>query len=368
MSRTLVIDALGAAIEIDGSALTEIAWQSVLTAWQDARTDTRAAPTATVIAHGTVPPPTMLAGLSVDVTLAALKQRAGDLLLLHAAGLAMPDGRVIALVGPSGRGKTTAARVLGSELGYVSDETVGIAADGTVMPYRKPLSLIEHASHVKVQRSPSELGLRPLADPPLRLAALVLLERNDRNSEPRLEKLDLAEAIASLAQQASYLGRMPRPLLTIRSHVESIGGVHRIAYSDVSTLVPVLSNLAADVAVPPPREIHDQTPDTPTPDNARGRFGGASGPTYRRVQPLDAVVLEDERLLLLVRLGEYSTRVFVLDGIAPTLWNASADPVTVAELVAATVDRHGAPIGQDATESVTATLDQLADAGIIVRV
>ena len=78
------------------------------------------------------------ASLSIDVTLAALAQRAGELLLLHAAGLAAPDGGgVVVLVGPSGRGKTTAARVLGRHFRYVSDESIGIDTDGTVLPYRR---------------------------------------------------------------------------------------------------------------------------------------------------------------------------------------------------------------------------------------
>ncbi|MGL1701453.1 hypothetical protein ACSTH3_00245, partial [Vibrio parahaemolyticus] len=48
---------------------------------------------------------------------------------------------MLALVGPSGAGKTTAVRVLGGHFAYVSDETIGIARDLTVADYRKPLSI-----------------------------------------------------------------------------------------------------------------------------------------------------------------------------------------------------------------------------------
>ena len=174
MRRTLLIDAIGTVIEIDGSALTDDGWAAVQHAWSGAVvvSDGCAGPSATVTAHGAVITESMLASLSIDVTLAALEQRAGEVLMLHAAGLATDEGRVVVLVGPSGRGKTTASRVLGRDFGYVSDESVGIEADGTVLPYRKPLSIIEDHDHLKAQRSPKELGLRPLPDRPLRVAAL----------------------------------------------------------------------------------------------------------------------------------------------------------------------------------------------------
>ena len=164
--------------------------------------------------------------------------------MLHAAGLATDEGRVVVLVGPSGRGKTTASRVLGRDFGYVSDESVGIEADGTVLPYRKPLSIIEDHDHLKAQRSPKELGLRPLPDRPLRVAALVLIERDPGVAEPRVERLDPAEGIVGLAEQASYLGRLPHPLRTLWSHVAAVGGVHRVTYSDAATLAPAIAQLA----------------------------------------------------------------------------------------------------------------------------
>lgn len=369
MTRTLSIDAVGARIDIDGSAVTDDAWVAVQTAWQDARADpaTVSLPDATVHAHGSVSTRSMLAALSIDVTLAALRERAGDLLMLHAAGLAMPDGRVVVLVGPSGRGKTTASRVLGREFGYVSDEAVGIAADGAVFPYRKPLSLIEHGNHLKAQRSPKELGLRSLPAFPLRLAALVLLERDEESGHPRLERLDLAEGIVGLAGQASYLGRIAQPLLAIKAHVDAVGGVYRIVYREVSTLAPLLLQLATGVHRPIP-QVHPWESPIPPEYAKRHPSPDSAEPAYRRVDALDALALEDGRLLLLLRLGEYSTKVFVLDGIAPTIWNNLARPLTLSELVIATVRAHGLPPAQDAAASLSAVLDRLTEAGILARV
>ena len=126
----------------------------------------------------------MLSGLSQQVTLAAIEAARGRAWMLHAAGIATPDGAVVVLVGPSGRGKTTASRALGTVYGYVSDETVAIDDDGRVWPYRKPLSVIEDSGARRRQLAPSALGLQPLPDAELRVAAVVLLDR-DPSSIPR---------------------------------------------------------------------------------------------------------------------------------------------------------------------------------------
>ena len=55
---------------------------------------------------------------------------AGERINLHAGGVADERRRVLALVGPSGTGKTTATLALARRLGYVSDETVSIDPAG----------------------------------------------------------------------------------------------------------------------------------------------------------------------------------------------------------------------------------------------
>jgi hypothetical protein len=372
MRRTLLIDAIGTVIEIDGSALTDDAWTAVQHAWSGAVVVSTAAPgpSATVPAHATVTTASMLASLSMDVTLAALEQRAGELLMLHAAGLATDDGRVVVLVGPSGRGKTTASRVLGRDFGYVSDESVGIEADGTVLPYRKPLSIIEDNGHLKAQRSPKELGLRPVPDRPLRVAALVLIERDAGAAEPRVERVDPAEGIVGLAEQASYLGRLPHPLQTLRSHVAAVGGMHRVTYSDAATLAPAIAQLAG--REPSRVERQDRSEPSAAPEPLRTAPATTSvapdrsAPTYRRVPVLDTLALDDDRLVLLVHHGGSTPRVIVLDGIAPTIWAATADPTALTIIAAAAVARHGEPAGSDAASLVAASVAQLESEGLLV--
>lgn len=363
MSRALAVKALGATIRIDGTALTDEGWAAVQSAWRDAAADAPPADAigATVAAHGGTPNPSMLSRLSIEVTLAALKARAGELLMLHAAGLATEDGRVVVLVGPSGRGKTTASRVLGREFGYVSDESVGIAADGTIAAYRKPLSLIEHGRLPKAQRSPSELRLRPLPAAPLRLAALVLLERDGDADEPRCERVDVAEGIVRLAEQASYLGRLPLPLHAIASHVESAGGVHRVTYRDAETLAPLVRELAA--REPGRAAVRAPASSEPVVTPRLSPLPGTR--VYGRLPVLDALTLDEHRTILLVRGGEPHTKVVVLDGIAPTLWRSASRPTAHAELVEVAVAAHGHPAGADAAALVDATIAELVDAGIL---
>jgi len=110
--------------------------------------------------------------MSTQVTLASLKANAGNLIMLHAGGIADLHGGVAVLVGPSGRGKTTTTRFLAQSYGYVSDETIAIKKDGEVVPYRKPLSIIEKGYKYKRQIAPSDLGLLSLPESKLQLRGI----------------------------------------------------------------------------------------------------------------------------------------------------------------------------------------------------
>ena len=99
-----------------------------------------------------------------EVTVAAILERAGELTMLHACGVADQNGAVIALVAKSGTGKTTASSQLARTFGYITDETVAIRPDGTVVPYPKPLSVKQATpGAAKLQVGPDELGLKPRA-------------------------------------------------------------------------------------------------------------------------------------------------------------------------------------------------------------
>lgn len=183
--------------------------------------------------------------LSPAVTTRMIESRAGELVMLHAAALADPaTGATAVLVAPSGTGKTTAASTLGKALAYVTDETSAITPDGTVLPHRKPLSVIE-TGHLKAQRSPSELGMRT-TDRECHLGAILLLDRQvDHVGEPQLSRLEMVDALAALAPENSYLSRLERPLHRLADLIHLAGGAHRVTYREAADLAPLVARLLA---------------------------------------------------------------------------------------------------------------------------
>lgn len=276
--------------------------------------------------------------------------------MLHAAGLALPDGRVIALIGPSGRGKTTASRVLGSSLGYVSDETVAIDDEGRVHPYRKPLSIIEEPAAPKVQRAPSQLGLGALPGAPLQLAAIVLLERRDGVAEPYTERVTFADALEEMVTQSSYLMELPTPLQTVWRHVHEVGGVHRVTYSEAESIVELVTALAVY-----PQRTTDVN--AVVPDWHRRKVPSGGG--YVRSALRDAIVVGDG-VAVMAEDADGARRAHVISGIGAELI-AAAEGVTFDSLVERVLSAHGAPPEGNPTDLVARALEALAGAGIVGR-
>jgi hypothetical protein len=180
--------------------------------------------------------------LSGRVTLAAIQRQAGRLWMLHGAALADPEsGATVALVAPSGTGKSTASRTLGRRFGYVTDETTAVAADLRVLPHAKPLSIVRAGSDLKDQVSPEDAGLLPTPAAPT-LAAVVLLRR-DGTRDLAVERLRTSLAIAALAPETSYLGRLPRPLSFLAGIIEQTSGVFEARYAEAADLEPLLAEL-----------------------------------------------------------------------------------------------------------------------------
>ncbi|WP_426323935.1 PqqD family peptide modification chaperone [Microbacterium sp. E-13] len=367
MPRNLTVAALGDVVRIDLSRLTDADAHAVEAAWRDApaSADAAVAPTGdphpddspSVTALADVSREVMLSDLSQRVTLAAIRHARGRLWMLHAAGVALEDGRVVVLVGPSGRGKTTAARTLGRTYGYVSDETVAIAPGGSIHPYRKPLSVIERPDAPKIQLAPSELSLRPLPDVPLRLAAIVLLDRRpDAGDEPLVEPVDLGDALTEIVAQTSYLPSLPQPLRTLAAHVAAAGGIRRVIYREAESLVPLIP-LLADAAVPGPAPREAATADR--------RTTAVRGPVYARTFADDAIDLDDpERIALLHVDGAGKGTVRVIAGVAPALWRA-AGGASIEQLTDAAVEAHGHPASGDPRVAVAAAAAELVEAGVL---
>ncbi|MGO4681146.1 PqqD family peptide modification chaperone [Microbacterium sp. 2MCAF23] len=291
------------------------------------------------------PHPDVLAeSLTVQVTLAALSCRSGELFLFHACGVADPAGRVAAFVGPSGRGKTTLSRALGAVHGYISDETIAVDLALSVLPYRKPLSVVR-AGRPKEQISPDAAGLHPVPEAPLALTALVLITRDAEQPDPVIEQVPFPEAIAELAPQMSYLAELPTPLQTLAALCDRIGGVVRLTYPEATTVPPILPRLLDHAWV------HEAWAPAPAGENREFDLSAVA----------DAIRCGDRVVVLAQRW------VHVLDGIAPVIWDSLRAGRTADEIVADVVAEFGAPAHGEPRELVQAALGKLVDAGVLRR-
>ena len=326
-------------------------------AWADIAADVAVEPASIVVPPGSARA-RMLQSLSRQVTHAAINARRADLWMLHAAGIATPAGDVVAFVGPSGRGKTTASRHLGRHYGYVSDETIGIARDGRVLSYRKPLSIIEEPRAPKVERRPSSVGLGTIPRD-LRVRAIVLLHRHpDHEGAPVVTRIDLEDALDDLVTQSSHIVERPDSLRFIAAVAAATGGIRSVRYREASDLPSAVPAVLAGPWVSPviaPPITREPAPVGDCPDQ----------PRFFRVATVDELELTaSDGIAVLTRGAGGRGTVHVLDGIAPTLW-AAASGVTFDVLVAASTAAHGAPVGADATELVRATVDRLVADGLL---
>lgn len=299
--------------------------------------------------------------LTSTVTLTGIGELSGEALMLHASAVALDDGRVLGFVGPSGRGKTTAAQSLGAQFGYVTDETLAVQHDGTVLAYPKPLSIGDRPSH-KSQTAASALGLGRAPADDLRLAAIVLLDRRPGVEQPRVEWVPLTEALADLVPQTSYFAQIDRPLRTLVELVRSTGGVRRVVYSEASTLPglvdEILSTTHDDDAVI--TEIADQS--RQGCDCAGRADDDAAAPgTYRRAHHVDALMVDEQVIVL------RTNEVTVLDGVGPVVWLAASDATDDDLRGAALSQLPDPPEGIDPAQVVDVAVQQLVDAALLIR-
>lgn len=294
----------------------------------------------------------LMTRLTQRVTLTAIEQRRGDLVMLHAAGLADPaTGRTIALVAPSGTGKTTAARTLGHRLGYVSDETVGITADHRVEPHAKPLSIRPDVPGESNQVCADDLAL--LVPPEhLTIVALAVLVRDPAATSATAEPLGLTELLELVIPQVSYLPELPHGLLRVLELVAHCGGAWRLTYGEAVDLAPIVHRLLTDSA-PTPSPWSRVAADT----NVRSPAPGTM--SVRRVRSCDAVTDGTSTVVL------HGRQVVELQGVAPPIWEAAADWTSADSLVPVLTELFGAPPGDSAEPFVRRAVDDLSARGLL---
>jgi hypothetical protein len=291
------------------------------------------------------------------LTLAAIMANAGELTMLHACGVADAEtGAVVALVAKSGTGKTTAASVLAQRYAYVTDETVAIAPDGSVVPYPKPLSVKQGPGQPKRQVGPDELGLKPAPAKPL-IQSIVLLNRvhRDQPVTPAMHRVPLADAVLALIPDSSSQGEIEKPLQSLCRLIDSVGGVWQVTYSEAADLPAALDPLFRTQR----QKQHGAGPEWEAGAAGEDQPGPIADGYIRRAAPKDVVAIGGDLLVML------ENEVLRLSGIGPAIWEASASSIRPDQLPEAVGKVHGTPEGyRDAVASAT---QQLIAASVLER-
>ncbi|WP_255770733.1 PqqD family protein [Pseudarthrobacter sulfonivorans] len=282
--------------------------------------------------------------LTSRLTIAAILANAGELTMLHACGVADPStGAVVGLVARSGTGKTTAASVMAGNYGYVTDETVAIRPDGSVVPYPKPLSVKQENVVPKLQLGPDELGLQPAPANPF-IQSIVLLDRVEGTHPvlPTLNKVPLADALLALIPDSSSQGEIDQPLQSLCRLIDSVGGVWQATYSEAADLPEVIAPL-----------FKQQLPTQPewTAPGLEIEAGHIPASYIRRATAKDAVTIGDDLLVML------DNEILRLSGTGPAIWEATAGPITVDQIAEEVGKVHGRPEGY--RDAVSEAVNQL---------
>ncbi|ROZ63788.1 AAA family ATPase [Kocuria soli] len=321
------------------------------------------------------------------VTNDVITARRGLSIVFHAAGLAdRESGCSVALVAPSGTGKTTAALTLCDEFGYLTDEALVVdPSTDEITAYPKPLAVLPpDGTRPKHLVSPDDLALE-IAPPHPVLTALLVLDRVtagdgqvEASEQPLVERLTLEKALAALVPQTSALTALPRGLRALCSLIDRAGGVHRIRYTTTEQLRPVVRDLLTGqdkgagtrghpwepYDVDPPRTSHTPVESAlpvrvPTA-SSRPRATGEPAAVQRA--PVDDAVVIDERYLALL----CGQRFAVVQGLGWALWEQAAEPVAGETLVDRFATDPEAP--EDAADRVRWALDELLQQGVLTAV
>lgn len=253
MTRRIAVGGLGAAVAIellpgDLAAEADDALAARLEAlWARCRTTMEPTQTLTVRLGQPEPeisvvesdPERLATALTQRVTHALIGARRGELLMFHAGAVSHPvTGRSLVFIARGGTGKTTLSSTLARSYGYVTDETVGMQPDGTILPYPKPLS-VRQDQHYKRETSPDELGLLR-SHPAPHASRFVLLDRSPDAEAATIERLGTIDAIVAVSPETSSLSHLPRALHAIAELLDATGGAERWTYAEHADLLPLV--------------------------------------------------------------------------------------------------------------------------------
>ncbi len=286
--------------------------------------------------------------LSTEVIQRAIEGRAGELLMLHAAGLSDAHGRVTAMIAASGTGKTTAVRRLGEKFGYVTDELIGIDPKLAVYGVPRPLSVVPRQRSSGTEKVSVRVdALRPHPSI-LQLGRLLLLDRDDTHFGPiMVENLLGIDAVKALIPHCCALPALAKPLQFL-AQVIGTAGLRRVRYREADDLAALLNQ---DDGWPRDAVSHShQTWRTVSSTRTHG-------PGWRRNQVDDVLACGGEALLLV------GAQPIHLSALGLAVWEALGRSGDLDAIVASVVATFGpAP---EARDVVLQALVTLRDAGAV---
>lgn len=291
-------------------------------------------------------------------TIASIEARAGELLMFHAAGLSDASGAAVAMIGPSGTGKSTVSRLLcKDQFSYVTDETVAVDPEiGRVLPFAKPIAVIPEGGGAKEEFGPDELGLlRPPQE--LTLRGLVLLERSAGVSAPEVEVLGILDGAAAIVPHTSALAHLPSPVALLAETIDRCGGVHLVRYAEATTLA---DSVRQALAAPPLgcSWTHHPSADRPDPASTAAP-GSAEGDLLARAAYTDAIEIDGDVQLMI------GSSYVALQGVGAAIWLVLDRPRLPEALVDEVVELLGAHPEADAL--VGAAVTELINLGAVRR-
>jgi hypothetical protein len=134
--------------------------------------------------------------------------------------------------------------------------------------------------------------------------------------------------------------------------VAHCGGGWRLTYAEATDLWPLVRQLLADCEPAPhawSRVGDDRNVGAPVPGTV----------SVRRLRSLDAVTDGASTIVL------HGRQVVQLQGIAPAIWDATADWTSVDGLVPVLTEIFGAPPGESALSLVRGAVDELVALGLL---
>lgn len=360
-AESIAIDALGTVIGVEVRSTQAAAQLRVL--WS--RCLVKGPPTQQLVAADSLLSlvPAQMNRLVHTLTDRGITTLSGRAVMLHAAGLATEDGSVLVLVAESGTGKTTAAvKLCRQHFGYVTDETVAILESGEVLPFAKPLSIVNdpRVPEVKLHQSPDELGLRTCPDE-LTVRRIVLLSRHPDPMRPRLSVVDPIDAVAELVLHTSALGQLDRPVQRLLELIDLTGEVLQLDYHEIEDAADLLRSIAPSGA---PEQgsatgLSERWIPVAATDSDREQRQSEPGHLHEG-NVVDGADFGDYCLLLV------ESAVVTLGPLGATLWREvrARGQATLPDLVDAAANQHGAHT--EAARLVTAAIDSLLAIGVLV--